>query len=406
MINMTGCRSETFLKDHIASINAFYHPRATDTGFGGFFHEYHDDGRIGDRKIRHLVSSCRFVYNFATAAVVLDDPSCLKTAQHGLDFLNQAHLQSDGGYAWILSGRDVVDGTRHCYGHAFVLLAHAAASKAGLAQGTDRLGQVFDLLERRFFLPKDGLYSDEIADGDWSAVSDYRGQNANMHMCEAMIAAFEASGERRYLDRALLLARRVCADLADRVPGRKGYIWEHYKSDWSHDWDYNRDDPHNLFRTYGYVLGHFTEWAKLLMILHRYAPEDWMLERAAFLFDTAMDISWDEARGGMRYTIWPDGRRLDDTRFFWVHAETIAAAALLALGTGDEKYWRWYDRFWAFADAHLVDHRYGGWFRMLDADNRRIEELKSPTGKTDYHGLGACYEVLRALEHAGRGKAS
>jgi mannose/cellobiose epimerase-like protein (N-acyl-D-glucosamine 2-epimerase family) len=43
---------------------------------------------------------------------------------------------------------------------------------------------------------------------------------------------------------------------------------------------------------------------------------------------------------------------------------------------------------------------------MLDADNRRIEELKSPTGKTDYHGLGACYEVLRALEHAGQGKAT
>ena len=35
---------------------------------------------------------------------------------------------------------------------------------------------------------------------DWSPFSGYRGQNSNMHLSEALMAAFEATGERSYLD--------------------------------------------------------------------------------------------------------------------------------------------------------------------------------------------------------------
>jgi hypothetical protein len=37
---------------------------------------------------------------------------------------------------------------------------------------------------------------------------------ANVHMTETMIAAYEARGEQRYLDRAERLARRICVELA------------------------------------------------------------------------------------------------------------------------------------------------------------------------------------------------
>ncbi len=64
-----------------------------------------------------------------------------------------------------------------------------------------------------------------------------------MHLCEALLAAFDATGEARYLDRAETLADNICirqAALAD------GLIWEHYRADWSVDWDYNkrRQDQH------------------------------------------------------------------------------------------------------------------------------------------------------------------
>jgi hypothetical protein len=34
----------------------------------------------------------------------------------------------------------------------------------------------------------------------------------------------------------------------------------------------------------------------------------------------------------------------DDDKYFWVQAESLAAAALLASRTGEAKYWDWYDR--------------------------------------------------------------
>ena len=38
------------------------------------------------------------------------------------------------------------------------------------------------------------------------------------------------------------------------------------------DWDYNRHDRSNIFRPWGYQIGHQTEWAKLLILLERERP--------------------------------------------------------------------------------------------------------------------------------------
>ena len=283
-------RDSAFLRNHITSIISFYHPNCIDREFGGYINQLRDDGTIFDRMTKHLVGTCRFIYNYSLAFLVLDEPKYREAAEHGLSFLMEKHRQVDGGFAWILQGREVDDGTRHCYGHAFVLLAAAGAVKAGVDGARAFASEIYDLLESRFWEPEAQLYVDEIKAGDWGAIDPYRGQNANMHTCEAMLSAFEATGEEKYIDRAHTLAKRVCVDLAAAADG---LIWEHYMVDWTHDWDYNREDPKNLFRPYGYLPGHFTEWAKLLLILERYRPEPWMSERARRLFDIALEKSWD-----------------------------------------------------------------------------------------------------------------
>ncbi|MEG2941991.1 MAG: AGE family epimerase/isomerase, partial [Thermomonas sp.] len=87
----------------------------------------------------------------------------------------------------------------------------------------------------------------------------------------------------------------------------------------------------------------------------------------------------------------------DDDKYFWVQAESLAAAALLAARFDERKYWDWYEHLWAYAWAHMVDHAHGAWYRILDADNRKYDDLKSPAGKTDYHTMGAAYEVMNLL---------
>ncbi|GGY01791.1 AGE family epimerase/isomerase [Massilia dura] len=393
---------ETLLR-HIRDTRNFYDPRSLDPT-GGFFHFYKDDGTVYDAHTRHLVSSTRFVFNYAMACRHFHDEADLRRLRHGLAFLRDVHRDpATGGYAWQLDWRDgaktVSDATNHCYGLAFVVLAYSHALLAGVEEARGWLEETYELMERRFWEPQHGLYADE-ASADWK-VSSYRGQNANMHSCEAMLAAFDATGESRYLHRAETLARNIAvrqARLADDL------VWEHYREDWSVDADYNRHDSTNIFRPWGYQPGHLTEWAKLLLILERHAdrlagPSDWLLPRAIHFFDTALARAWDAKHGGIHYGFAPDGSICDGFKYFWVQAESFAAAALLGARTGEQRYWDWYDRIWQYSWEHFVDHTHGAWYRILGPDNAKLTDEKSPAGKTDYHTMGACYEVLTVLEN-------
>ena len=390
-------RSAAFLRSHIAQTMAFYHPHAIDPA-GGFFHYFKDDGTIYNRSHRHLVSSTRFVFNYAMAAVEFDNSEYLDAARHGLRYLREVHRDAaSGGYVWTIRDGQPEDRTNHAYGVAFVLLAYATALKAGIREAAPWLEETWELLEKRYWDAEAGLYRDQ-ADAAWH-FSDYRGQNANMHMCEAMLAAYQASDDVRYLDRALALAEHMTRRQAALS---NGLVWEHYDVHWKIDWDFNKDDPKNLFRPWGFQPGHQTEWAKLLLImeallLERGREESWLLPTARHLFDVALERAWDREYGGICYGFAPDGSVCDDDKYFWVQAESLAAAALLQARTGLDVYADWYEKIWRYSWQHFVDHRYGAWYRILTRDNQKIDDEKSPAGKTDYHTMGACYEVLTLL---------
>ena len=311
-------KDASVLRSHVQHTMDFYHPRCIDPS-GGFYHYFKDDGTVYNHADRHLVSSTRFIFNYAMAFRHFRRPEYLEGVRHGLQFLRDVHRQpAAGGYAWEIRWENdtasVVDGTNHCYGLAFVLLACAQAVMASVDEAR-----------------------------------------------------------------------------------------EHYRSDWSVDWDYHKGEKSNLFRPWGFQPGHLTEWAKLLLILERYRGQlagdgNWLAPRAQALFDAALVNAWDHEHGGIHYGFAPDGAICDADKYFWVQAESLAAAALLANRTGDAKYWDWYARLWRYSWKHFVDQRHGAWFRILTADNRKISDEKSPAGKTDYHTMGACYEVLSLLK--------
>ncbi|AKC86773.1 AGE family epimerase/isomerase [Pseudoxanthomonas suwonensis] len=385
-------RARGFLLGHIRRTMGFYHPHCIDPA-GGFFQFFKDDGTVYDRRTRHLVSSTRFVFNYSMAWQAFGEPAYQDAVRHGIAFLRDAHRNPDtGGYAWVLHDGQVQDATNHCYGLAFVVLAYAKALEAGMQQARAWLEETWELMEHRFWEPEPGLYADE-AGADWT-VSPYRGQNANMHACEAWLAAYEASGEPRYLQRAQLLARNITGRQAALAGG---LVWEHYQRDWSVDWDYNRGDRSNIFRPWGFQPGHQVEWAKLLLILDRHAPDPAYLPRARELFDRAVAMAWDREHGGLVYGNDINGGVYDADKYFWVQAEALATAALLADRSGDEGYWRWYGRIWEYSWTHFVDHEHGAWYRILGPENRKLTDEKSPAGKTDYHTMGACYEVLKVI---------
>lgn len=402
------------IEGHIQSCMNFYHPRALDVQ-GGCFHFFKDDGTVYDAHTRHLVSSARFVFTYANAYRHFEDAAYLEGCEHALRFIEQVHAKPDGGYAWLLhfggQSATVLDDSNHCYGLAFVLLAYAHALKIKLEGAAHGLKNVFAVLEERFWQPEFGLYADE-APANWE-LSPYRGQNANMHMCEALLAAWDATGDELYLKRAYTLAKNIVqrqASLACPLAPIPNRIWEHYHADWSIDWGYNRHDPTNLFRPWGFQPGHSTEWAKLLLLLECHADmlqeqglsTDWLLPQAQALFDEAVLRSWDSSHGGLCYGFAPHGEVCDSDKYHWVQAETLAAAAMLArrLGypPGQGPYWVWYEKILSYVNRHFIDREHGAWYRILNRQNQRYNDEKSPAGKVDYHNMGALYSVLDCLK--------
>lgn len=384
--------SRRFLQSHVADILDFYDRHALDPR-GGFFHYLKDDGSVYERAHRHLVSATRLVFTQAMAYTHSCEERYLEQARHALSHLERfRHARGPlaGLYAWTVRNGRIEDGTVMAYGQAFVLLAYAHAHRIGLSQ-VQEVEQAFERMEAAFFEADQRAYADEITpSGELLA---YRGQNANMHMCEACLAAYSATGQVRYLERARLLIERFVFDLARQT---QGLVWEHYHQDWLPDHDYNRGNRDNIFKPWGFQTGHQTEWAKLLLIAHAIDARPDYVMRAAELQRAAWVHGWDGEHGGLIYGFDPARQPYDSDKYFWVQAESLASAWRLWRVTGEPEFRRQYQAIWAWSWEHMVDHQYGAWFRILGADGRKLEDTKSPAGKVDYHTMGACWDVLEA----------
>jgi mannose/cellobiose epimerase-like protein (N-acyl-D-glucosamine 2-epimerase family) len=385
----------SFLRKHIFDIIAFYAPRCIDYKCGGYINCFLDGGTVCDYETKQLVGMARFVYIFSAACQLGGPKEYRKAAEHGLRFLQEHQWDHEhGGYYWVLKGQCVEDGTKFAYGHAFALLAASTAFKAGISLAGPMIADIYDVLEKHFWRAEDGLYVDEISP-DWSIVSPYRGQNTNMHMCEAMMAAYEATSDRRYLDRALHLAHSVMFKL---LPQSGNLIWEHYDSNWVINWNYNKGNTKSEYRPYGYIFGHSIEWSKLLQLLARHSSDAWLFPCAEALFHTAVDKGIDRKHGGIFYAMSPvDGTIIDSDKLYWVMAEAIGASALFTARTGKPFYRDFYEGIFAYCWNYFIDHKWGGWYHLLDNCNHRYSNIKSPPPKTDYHPVTNCMTSLLAF---------
>jgi sulfoquinovose isomerase len=246
------------------------------------------------------------------------------------------------------------------------------------------LEDITQVLDERFWEEQHGAVAEEFT-RDWQPVSQYRGQNSNMHLTEALMAAFEATADSAYLDKA--------ERIADLVIGRHavslGYrVAEHFHADWSLDRDYRGDD---MFRPYGTTPGHWLEWARLLLQLWSLGGQrhTWMTDAARELFRQSIERGWDRDKGGFFYALdWDDKPRLP-LKLWWPCTEGIGAAAFLNEHSPSDFHEQWYRTLWGFTDRHLIDHRHGGWRPELNEDLTPSATVF--TGKPDlYHALQAC----------------
>jgi mannose/cellobiose epimerase-like protein (N-acyl-D-glucosamine 2-epimerase family) len=207
-----------------------------------------------------------------------------------------------------------------------------------------------------------------------------------MHLTEALMAAFEATGDRAYLDKAENIADLIIR----RHAGDNGFrVAEHFDAGWKVDKEYRA--VNEMFRPSGTTPGHWLEWSRLILQLWVLGGKkhDWMPTASKELFRQSIALGWDGKHGGFFYTLdWNDQPAMRH-KLWWPSSEAVGAAAFLQDHAPSAFHEEWYRRVWnAIADHHL-DREHGGWIEQLTEDMQPAYTLFA--GKADiYHALQAC----------------
>lgn len=364
----------------------------------GGFNTLDHFGRPMTNRLQELHSTTRMIHSFAIGHLA-GAAECTDIIDHGMRYLWDSHRDTiHGGYVWSVDGTAARDGRKLAYGHVFVLLAGASAKQAGHPHADRLIADIAEILDHRFWEKSNARFADEF-NRDWTPFSSYRGMNANMHGVEALLAAFEATEEPLFLERAgqilEFFIHQMAPSCAMRLP-------EHFREDWSVDPGY-AENP--MFRPAGTTPGHSLEMARLL--LHHWdlagRSDDRAPDMARALTYRALEDAWDPEHGGLYYTVGFDGRPLRRARYWWPVTEALGVlAALIKLEPSPEDE-IWYRRLWRFADAHFIDHERGGWFPELGLDGR--PDSSQFKGKPDiYHALQAlAFPLAPGLSHATTG---
>ncbi|MGI5950926.1 MAG: AGE family epimerase/isomerase [Brooklawnia sp.] len=336
-----------------------------------------------------LYVCCRMTYVYSLAAMA--GRGGRELAEHGIRGLTGIFQDAEeGGWFAEVGESGPVNDTKAAYPHSFVVLAAAAATTAGIQQARQLLDEALAVQEEHFWDETTGLVVEQW-DRGWRQLDPYRGLNSNMHTVEAYLAAFDATGERKWLDRAARITNRVLAWAAEH----QGRIPEHFDTDWRPLLEHNaehRDDP---VRPYGSTPGHWFEWARLALHLRAGqhdldgADGGHLLRAARNLFSDGVREAWNvDGEPGLIFTVDFAGEPVVRKRMHWVHCEAIAAAEVLAKATGEVAYTRWADRWWRHANQFFVDTAGGSWNHELDELNRPSQTIRP--GKADlYHAYQA-----------------
>lgn len=347
-----------------------------DREHGGYVEQMTPEGRDAGIAFKRTRVTARQIYVFSHAHMLGFAPG-LELARHGIDYLAAKTWGGpDKGFARKLTREGaLLDPTPDLYDHAFTLFAFAWHHKAtGDAASRDWMHRTLDYIETHLRVIDGEGFWHELPPKGW------RQQNPHMHLTEACLAAFEATGEarfstlakeivgvftRRFFDlESRTLAEYFTDDLA-RAPGDDGRIIE----------------P-----------GHQLEWAWILNSCRKQlglqvAPQIRAL--AAFAethgVDPVTKITFN--------AIHDDGTPIDRASRTWPNTERIKAAIALYELDGVDPAPVIESSAGILVDRYLSRTLPGTWIDVVNANGRPVPG--NAPASTFYHVFLAFAEVLR-----------
>jgi mannose/cellobiose epimerase-like protein (N-acyl-D-glucosamine 2-epimerase family) len=346
-----------------------------DADGGGFVERLDRQGNADYAAPRRIRVQARQIYCFAKAAQLGWYPDGRKIAMKGLEYLLTKAKSPDGrpGFVHLIDQTgSTVNALRDAYDHAFILLALATVYQLTRdALVGDEIESLLAFLDNQLRSPHGGFI-----EGIPPALP--RRQNPQMHLFEAMIATFDATGDAVYQSRAGDLFGLFIANFYD--PKRQ-VVGEYFEDDWS------KIEPVRV------EPGHQAEWVWLLKGFERITGCPTGRHRAGLLASTLRYR--DDLTGCLFDEGSADGSVRTFTRRLWPQTE-IAKAWIAQAEAGEQGAADQACEALARMHRHYLCHPVlGGWYDQFDRDNRSL--VDSIPASSFYHVLCAVAEAERVL---------
>ena len=269
---------------------------------------------------KRLLVQARQIYTYSIFSASIDGAS--ESALSAFEFMQKKYRHPAGGWRHRVTREGApLDNSRDLYDQAFAVFAGAVFYRAtgredALAVAIDTLGY----LEAERTHPAGGYT--EIVSSDGSIHEGPRRQNPHMHLFEAILALFEATGDERFLQWAERLyeltrskfivdntLREYFTDTLEPAPGYLGELVE----------------P-----------GHQMEW---VWLLHRYgkaAKNPSVAALAGTLYDFVLAYGYDPETGGLYDELTARGEVRCDDRRLWPQTEALKAHVARLEHVGDD----------------------------------------------------------------------
>ncbi len=379
-------RAQALLDDIIA-----FWKNLRDDVYGGYYGYMSQELELDKTAEKGCILNSRILWFFSEAAMLTGREDLRKEADHAYEFLMTRCLdRENGGVFWSLTYDGLVlDDTKHTYNQGFAI--YALSSYYRLTGKQEALDTAFSLFRRIEETCRDGEGYLEAFTRDWRPESNEKlsengvladkTMNTLLHVFEGYSALFLASSDPT-VEKAMRFCLSIYADKIYDPKLRRQLVFfdAHYNS---------------IIDLYSY--GHDIESSWLI---------DW---GTRLLGDSALTAKIEAIDEEIARTIYKtayynhslanecERGKVDETRIWWVQAESVLGFVNLWQKCGEAAYRNAAADIFHFIEEKLVDKRSGSeWFWSLDVNGNPIpgKPIVEPW-KCPYHNGRMCMELIR-----------
>ena len=362
---------------------------------GGFFGEVLSSGEILPDAPRGVILNARIIWAFSAAYQLLPKPEYLAAAEAAKDwFLAHFCDAEHGGVFWSVTAEgEPLDDKKQLYAQGFAIYGLSELYKVTRdPKVLAAAAALFRVVEDRFADPVNGGYIEALA-RDFSPLEDMslsahdinadKTMNSHLHIMEAYANLYKVWPAPELKDALVRLIDLTCT----RIMGPDGHLQLYFQRDW-------QVLPGAV--SYGHDIE--TSWLLLECAL---ATRDIDVVSRVRPYAVAMGRAGNEGLlpdGSMLYEKLPDAS-LDESRQWWVQAETVVGNLWLWKYHGDDAAADRALACWAFIRDRLVDRSGGDWYWAILPDGTPdLAQPKAGFWKCPYHNARMCLEILKLFE--------